>query len=123
MQGSPPPHVIDALVLAEYEQISPGLAAELAELFVEDVPLRLEALRSALLQRDMRRVGQLAHTLKGSSSNLGAIQLASTCSALQSAADDASPSATAVLVEAVARDWALVRDLLPAAVDAAIAEQ
>ncbi|HVE46726.1 MAG TPA: Hpt domain-containing protein [Acidimicrobiales bacterium] len=115
--------MLDALVLAEYEQISPGLAAELAELFVEDVPMRLESLRSALRQRDMRTVGQLAHTLKGSSSNLGAFQLASTCAALQSATHDASPSATAALVEAIARDWELVRDLLPAAVEAAMAEQ
>ncbi|HUR18519.1 MAG TPA: Hpt domain-containing protein [Acidimicrobiales bacterium] len=111
--------VLDPSVLAGYEEISPGLAAELVTMFVEDVPLRLEALRTAAAEGDLKELGQVAHTLKGTSSNLGAAQLAACCSALQAGAGRGSTPEIAALLDAVERSWEQVRAMLQAAAGAA----
>ena len=48
------------------------LLAEMIQLYVEDAPRALEAMRSALQQGDMHALEHAAHSLKGSSANLAA---------------------------------------------------
>lgn len=45
------------------------LLREVVQLFLEDSPQTLAALRTAVTQRDGRKIHQFAHTLKGSMSN------------------------------------------------------
>jgi two-component system, sensor histidine kinase and response regulator len=59
------------------------LVVELVELFVSNTPMMLTAMREALSQGDPDGLKQAAHTLRGSSSNLGAALLTSLCVALE----------------------------------------
>src|SRR4029450_9466295 len=62
------------------------LLSELVGIFVEDGPQRLQAIRGALPASDVRQVEQVAHSLKGSASILGATQLQGAALALEDAA-------------------------------------
>ncbi len=59
------------------------LVREVATLFLEDAPLRLAALRSAMGRGDAVAVAREAHTLKGSAASLGALPLAGLCAVLE----------------------------------------
>lgn len=50
----------------------PELLHELAQLFLDDCPQRLSALRDALARRDRSALETAAHTLKGSAGYIGA---------------------------------------------------
>jgi CheY-like chemotaxis protein/HPt (histidine-containing phosphotransfer) domain-containing protein len=59
------------------------ILGELVELFFADVPPRLVALREAAEAGDARSVEVIAHTLKGSCANMGAIGMEATCAELE----------------------------------------
>ncbi|MDQ3813964.1 MAG: response regulator, partial [Armatimonadota bacterium] len=73
--------VIDEKVLnslrALQTQDDPGLVSELIDLFLEDVPARLEVLHTAAAQQNSKVMMQAAHALKSSCANMGARRLAS----------------------------------------------
>ncbi len=54
------------------EEGEPSIIAELGDIFLGDVPKRLEDLEIALRERDMERWKRTTHTLKGSCGNIGA---------------------------------------------------
>ena len=81
-----------------------GLLSELVKIFVEDSPKRLQAIRAALTASDVRQVEQVAHSLKGSASILGATQLQSAALALEDAAHDGHTENGPVLVGHIARE-------------------
>jgi HPt (histidine-containing phosphotransfer) domain-containing protein len=56
-----------------------GLVAELVDLFVDDVPARLESIREAMAAGDPEALLQTAHSLKGSAATLGADRMAEIC--------------------------------------------
>jgi HPt (histidine-containing phosphotransfer) domain-containing protein len=68
----------------------PDFVGELIELFLNDAPPRLAALREAVEAGDARSVERIAHTLNGSSASMGAKRMASLCAQLQE--DSASGS-------------------------------
>jgi CheY-like chemotaxis protein len=59
------------------------LVAELVDLFVSNTPIVLTAMREALVQGDPDALKRAAHTLKGSSSNLGVEPLTTLCVVLE----------------------------------------
>jgi CheY-like chemotaxis protein len=61
----------------------PDLLEEPIELFLEEVPAQLKALREAAERGDAQSVGRIAHTLKGSSGSLGAVRMAALCARLE----------------------------------------
>jgi CheY-like chemotaxis protein len=61
----------------------PDIISELASLFLRDTPRRLDDVLRALSAGDAEGVGSLAHTIKGSSLNLGARRMASLCTRLE----------------------------------------
>ena len=65
---------------------SPGLAAQVIEIFVRDTSTRLAALREALARRDGDATYRIAHTLQGSAAMVGAASLARICGELATAA-------------------------------------
>ena len=89
--------VFDARAAMEGVDGDLALLQEIAELFLEDLPETLSELRRAAEERDMVAVDRLAHKLKGSVGNLGAL-----------AAHDA-----AVLVERLGKEKRI--DEIPAA--------
>ncbi len=61
----------------------PDIISELASMFLRDTPHRLEDVLRALADGDAEEVARLAHTVKGSSLNLGARRMASLCTRLE----------------------------------------
>jgi HPt (histidine-containing phosphotransfer) domain-containing protein len=55
------------------------LVAELVELFVGDVPPRLEAIGAAISTDDPGALASAAHSLKGSSATMGAVGMSELC--------------------------------------------
>jgi two-component system, sensor histidine kinase and response regulator len=66
------------------EEGEPNLLDELIEMFFDDVPSsQLEALQEAMKAGDAHFVERVAHTLKGSCGNIGALRMAAICAELQ----------------------------------------
>jgi len=78
---------VDMAVLTSFEEAQldgvPDLIVELIDLYLEDAPHRLAAIEEALTRKDQRALKQAAHCLKGSSANLGALQVALICEELE----------------------------------------
>jgi HPt (histidine-containing phosphotransfer) domain-containing protein len=54
----------------------PDFVTELIDLFLSDTASHLGALRTAVADGDFTEVGRVAHLMKGSSGNIGAVRLA-----------------------------------------------
>jgi HPt (histidine-containing phosphotransfer) domain-containing protein len=80
------------------------LLSELVGIFVDDGPKRLQAIRAALTASDVRQIEQVAHSLKGSASILGAIRLQIAALALEDAAHDGHTENGPDLVAQIARE-------------------
>jgi two-component system, sensor histidine kinase and response regulator len=77
---------LDAAVLSGLRELGDAdLISELADMFLDDAESRLAALREALQSGDASALERAAHTLKGSSGNMGATKMAAMCAELQEA--------------------------------------
>lgn len=78
---------VDLAVLATYETIQldgePDLIVELIDLYLEDAPRRVAVMQESLAKRDWLSVKREAHSLRGSSGNLGALQIARICDEIE----------------------------------------
>jgi len=111
--------VIDPIVIAGLRQLripgKPDPLAEIIDLFLQEAPAQLEAMRQAIAKNEMTAMARTisaATALKGSAGNLGARSLAALCDEIEQAAKagflaDAVP----VLDKAIA-EFARVRDTL-----------
>ncbi len=84
--------VLDAGVVAELRTLTEragfDVVGEVLDLFRRDTPTRLQRLRQALAEGDGRGVAELAHTLKGSTASLGALEMTAACRRLEALAQD-----------------------------------
>ncbi|MGH2688306.1 MAG: Hpt domain-containing protein [Actinomycetota bacterium] len=71
------------------------LVAELVDLFVGDVPPRLDALAGAIANGDPESLMRAAHSLKGSSATMGAVGMSELCRRIEmhGRAGDVAPAA------------------------------
>lgn len=70
--------VIDAEAIENLRAINPDDSSFLKEIigiFIEDTPARIAELRAAMASGDVSAFSRAAHSIKGSSSNLGAARL------------------------------------------------
>lgn len=78
---------IDPIVLQDLrslqEEGEPDILVELIGLFLEDAPVQIIAIRTAIQENHSRNLEVAAHTLKGSCGNLGAKSLSSICLELE----------------------------------------
>ncbi|MBA3945548.1 MAG: PAS domain-containing protein [Herpetosiphonaceae bacterium] len=65
------------------EEGMPDLLSELVDLFMDEAPRLITAIRAAITMGDAGALRVAAHTLKGCSSNLGALVLAGECKKLE----------------------------------------
>jgi len=65
---------------------TPDLLNQIVQMYLETAPALIVKLRAALAASDLTGVRSAAHSLKSSSANLGAVQLAQLCSKLEAAA-------------------------------------
>ena len=77
---------LDRAVIAGLRELGgPGMLPELGEMFFDDANSGLQALREALQGNDTHSVELVAHTLKGSSGNMGARRMSAICAQLEDA--------------------------------------
>ena len=67
-------------------QGSPGVLAQVVEIFLLDNTVRLSALRDAIARRDGEATYRVAHTMQGSAAMVGARSVAERCAELALAA-------------------------------------
>jgi HPt (histidine-containing phosphotransfer) domain-containing protein len=117
------PEVLDGAALQSLLEMvgdDPGFVGELVDEFLADAPVQLAAMRAAVDLGSAAELVRPAHTLKGTSANIGAALLAAECRAIEEsaksgviegasaridAAEVALSVATEALARARARDW------------------
>jgi len=110
--------ILDQQALASLRELGSKECHDLVKLFLKDGASRVAALREALKKGDRAAIGELAHSLKGSSGSLGAIAVADTCEQLQVAASTGDLDRATELIGVVETDFervkaALGRELTP----------
>lgn len=95
-------------------QGSPGLAADVIEIFMQDTATRVTALRRAIDQGDGETVFRVAHTLQGSASMIGAVSVARSCNALAKRARTGSFDQCKVLVAELEARFEAIQRAMPA---------
>ena len=78
---------LDRSVLAGLHELQeegePDILSELIELFLADIPPKLVVLREAAEADDAHSVERLAHSIKGSCGNMGAVEMEALCKELE----------------------------------------
>lgn len=92
-----------------------GLVRQMVSVFIEHSAGRIDALRSALDAGDLAGAAGAAHTLKGSSRQLGLSEMADACLALEQACKGGDGSAAQTLAAAVHDSYTAAAALLRAA--------
>jgi HPt (histidine-containing phosphotransfer) domain-containing protein len=111
MNGSP----IDPAVVAQvYESVGadPAFLDELADAYLADAPVQLEAVRLAIRAGSPADLVRPAHTLKSSSATIGAMTLSAIARELELAARDGSISGAEARAEAAGDELERVRSAL-----------
>ena len=75
--------VLDQSLVNELRDVMGADFATLVDSFERDGLRRLEGIREALGDGDQENLRALSHSFKGSSSNVGALNVAETCQALE----------------------------------------
>jgi HPt (histidine-containing phosphotransfer) domain-containing protein len=84
----------------------------LLQTFVADVPIRLQDLNTCLEQGDIPGMEKPAHTLKGSSANMGAILLSSICAELVDQIRAGNVPEPEQMVRKIEQETEVVQDLI-----------
>ncbi|HBF07470.1 MAG TPA: Hpt domain-containing protein [Gammaproteobacteria bacterium] len=80
--------------------------------FRNDMDVRCQAIAEAVSQADSDAVRRAAHSLKGSSSNLGAVELSSACATLETQAHEGNLANAEALVVEIEKNRQLVLEAL-----------
>jgi two-component system, sensor histidine kinase and response regulator len=92
------------------------LVADLAVMFIGDAEFRLAALGEAVESGDAGSVERAAHTLKGSSGNMGATRMAAVCAELEEAGASGDLGRVPELLDRLEEEFGRVRPALEAEV-------
>jgi len=111
--------VLDPSVMVAIRSLGePGedVFAEVAALFLADVPIHLTALGAAIAAKNIDAVYQIAHRLRGSSLEMGAIGMAPVCAALEQGARAGSLQQAEAQFERLDREFVATRRALEQAI-------
>jgi len=101
---------LDRAVILEQLEGNSELLIELVQLFLEEAPQLIEAMRKSLQQGDMQELARSAHSMKGAASNFMAHRTAGAALQLE---DDAKRGDTESARTALAALEVIVERLLP----------
>jgi HPt (histidine-containing phosphotransfer) domain-containing protein len=106
---------VDLSVLTNFDEAQsdgePDLIVELIDLYLEEASKLLAGMREAVAKKDALPIKQAAHSLRGSSGNLGILQMAIMCSEVeQMKSQDMFP--IEVLVNKMEQELVQVRQIL-----------
>jgi HPt (histidine-containing phosphotransfer) domain-containing protein len=93
---------------------APGFLVEIIDLFLTEAEGHLSKLRAAHADKDAKSFERAAHTLKGSSGNLGALTMSKMCSELQTVGREANWARAAEVMPALEAEYVEVRKELAA---------
>ena len=99
--------------LAEAQEVGePDLIVELIDLYLEDAPQWVEAIRAAVAQADAASIKRAAHTLKGSSGSVGVCQVAEICKLFEQTDFDSLPARGETFMQLLDREFERARAAL-----------
>jgi CheY-like chemotaxis protein/HPt (histidine-containing phosphotransfer) domain-containing protein len=88
------------------------LITELIDLYLENAEFEVNAIKTAALKRDAGSIRKRVHSLKGSSSTIGAGRIAKLCAALEETVEGRSPERTNELVKNLESEFSSARTVL-----------
>lgn len=104
--------VLDPAVIENLRQLTPpgepDVLAEVLELFLQDVPRRIERLRASCAAGDAAELHKTAHSLKGSAGNIGARAMLAICRQLDDPGRVGDLTEAKRLVDALEAEFARV---------------
>ena len=103
---------LDMELVGELKDIMADGFVTLVESYQRDSVQRLATMQNALEAEDRAQLRQLAHSLKGSSSNLGAVEVTALCIALEGRVAEAPASELQGLLTALNEAYAVAIDAL-----------
>ena len=83
---------------------------ELIDVFLDDSPRQLDALRRAVENRQVQDVAETAHRLKGAGSNMGAESLSALCGRLEEAGRQQQSEPMPAIFEQLDQEFARVKE-------------
>ncbi len=105
MQGVHTLSVVDVALLDELRELLGDGFGPLLEIYVRDSASRLADLETAMAAQDSDAVRRLAHALKGSSANVGALRLTLRCKQLEDAGEAGELDRCQGLLSQVHGEW------------------
>jgi two-component system, sensor histidine kinase and response regulator len=100
---------LDPRVIDKLRQLTPAgeadVLAEILHLFLDEVPKKIRALQSAVEAGDAAEAARVAHSLKGSSGNVGADSMLDVCRRIDDLARAGDLAAVAPLLPALTSEY------------------
>jgi HPt (histidine-containing phosphotransfer) domain-containing protein len=107
---------VDLELLNAFEELQSDdgsdLIVELIDLYLEDAPQRIRAIREAAVATEWVLLKRAAHNLKGSSANLGVQQVAETCKKLEGLERDQSTKGVEFLLQQMDHEFSRASEAL-----------
>lgn len=100
---------LDYDTLNTLKEVMEGDFALLIDTFIQDSNDRIRTLNEVIRGSDADSIRRAAHSFKGSSSNIGALQLAALCSTLEKKALENNLDGLVADLEAIAQEFAQVQ--------------
>jgi HPt (histidine-containing phosphotransfer) domain-containing protein len=85
---------------------------ELIDIFLQETPTQIHAIAKAIETKDSHSLSIAAHTLKGSSLNLGAKQLGAACFKLEELGHSVTPILESADIKEIQREFELAKAIL-----------
>jgi HPt (histidine-containing phosphotransfer) domain-containing protein len=98
--------------LRELNPDDPNFLRELVDLFLADIPARIAEIEKAIATQDASLLTRAAHTIKGSSGNFGALQLAKASLEIEQQGKTASFAAAAAALPGLKAAFDQVAEVL-----------
>jgi len=103
---------IDKTTITQLREDLGGDFKELLDIFLEDSPKLISAIKEAVKALDMNGVNMGAHTLKSSSGNMGAKNLFDYCKTLEGLGKSEIKDGMVEELEKIEHEYSLVREFL-----------
>jgi len=103
---------IDLGTLRELRDVMDQDFEELIEAYLSDTRTRIDDVRAAVIAKDSYQLRELAHSLKGSCINIGAVSLAQWCQKAENMAKEGELEGVSDVVDEIQRQFAEVRSAL-----------
>ncbi|WP_019530399.1 Hpt domain-containing protein [Dasania marina] len=105
---------IDMEALAALREVMGAEFAHLVETFINDSDTRINSIKETVNAADAEAIRRAAHSLKGSASNMGAVNLTDLCRRLEALAGEAELADSQSLLAQITAEYAIVRERLQA---------